>query len=108
MINLSGLRDFLFPGSPSYRPELGWVAGALAWTSGITVPVSLFSNGVWLYGKTFSRETWMRVRWVGGRRWLRFGTMGRHSCSRSLHTVAVVALNAPQRSGLGGVLFDAC
>ncbi|KAG2438062.1 hypothetical protein HXX76_005672 [Chlamydomonas incerta] len=61
VINLSGLRDYLFPGSPSYLPELGWVAGALAWTSGITVPVSLFSNGVWLYGKSFSRQTWMRA-----------------------------------------------
>ncbi|KAG2450686.1 hypothetical protein HYH02_004525 [Chlamydomonas schloesseri] len=61
VINLSGLRDFLYPASPSYLPELGWVAGALAWTSGITVPVSLFSNGVWLYGKSFSRQTWMRA-----------------------------------------------
>ncbi|EFJ47638.1 hypothetical protein VOLCADRAFT_91985 [Volvox carteri f. nagariensis] len=61
LINLSGLRSVLWPGSPHYRPELGWVAGALSWTSGITVPVSLFSNGVWLYGKTFGRATLMQA-----------------------------------------------
>ncbi|GLC32936.1 hypothetical protein PLESTM_000005500 [Pleodorina starrii] len=64
LVNLSGLRSLLWPGSAHYRPELGWLAGSLAWTSGITVPVSLFSNGVWLYGKTFGRETLVQAGWM--------------------------------------------
>ncbi|GLI64920.1 hypothetical protein VaNZ11_008314 [Volvox africanus] len=64
VINLSGLRSILWPGSSHYRPELGWVAGALSWTSGITVPVSLFSNGVWLYGKKFGRATLLQAGWI--------------------------------------------
>ncbi len=62
LVNLSGLRSVLWAGSAHYRPELGWVAGSLAWVSGITVPVSLFSNGVWLHGKSFGRPTMLRVR----------------------------------------------
>nr|ARO50094.1 hypothetical protein [Yamagishiella unicocca] len=61
LVNLSGLRGVLYPGSSRYRPELGWVAGSLAWSSSITVPVSLFSNGVWLHGKTFGRPTLLRA-----------------------------------------------
>ncbi|GIL79705.1 hypothetical protein Vretimale_12354 [Volvox reticuliferus] len=61
VINLSGLRSILWPESFHYRPEVGWVAGALSWTSGITVPVSLFSNGVWLYGKKFGKATLLQA-----------------------------------------------
>nr|AIF73521.1 hypothetical protein [Volvox ferrisii] len=61
IINLSGLRLVLLPGAVHYRPELGWVYGTLSWASGITVPVSLFSNGVWLYGKRFGAATMKRA-----------------------------------------------
>ncbi|KAG2499308.1 hypothetical protein HYH03_002886 [Edaphochlamys debaryana] len=50
-LSASGLRVFLDPVAPQYRPELGWVAGTLQWIVGLVVPLSLFSNGAWMYGK---------------------------------------------------------
>ncbi|GIL68805.1 hypothetical protein Vafri_22044 [Volvox africanus] len=50
-VSVSGLRVFLDPASPRYRPEVGWVAGSLSWINGLVVPISIFSNGAWMYGK---------------------------------------------------------
>ncbi|GLI66685.1 hypothetical protein VaNZ11_010619, partial [Volvox africanus] len=51
-VSVSGLRVFLDPASPRYRPEVGWVAGSLSWINGLVVPISIFSNGAWMYGKS--------------------------------------------------------
>ncbi|GLC36619.1 hypothetical protein PLESTB_000252500 [Pleodorina starrii] len=51
LVSVSGLRVFLDPASPRYRPEVGWVAGSLSWINGLVVPMSIFSNGAWMYGK---------------------------------------------------------
>eukprot|EP00198_Chlamydomonas_reinhardtii_P002454 XP_001691790.1 predicted protein [Chlamydomonas reinhardtii] len=50
-ISVSGLRVWLDPASASFLPELGWIAGSLAWVNGLVVPLSIFSNGTWMYGK---------------------------------------------------------
>ncbi|KAG2494243.1 hypothetical protein HYH03_007598 [Edaphochlamys debaryana] len=49
--NLSGLRKFLDPDSPSFVIELGFVPELLHWFASIAIPVSLVSIGVWMYGK---------------------------------------------------------
>lgn len=51
LVNLSQLRLLLNPASPQFVPALSWVAGTLRWLTSTTVPVALFSNGVWLYGE---------------------------------------------------------
>ncbi|EFJ50157.1 hypothetical protein VOLCADRAFT_88990 [Volvox carteri f. nagariensis] len=50
-VSVSGLRVFLDPASPRYRPEVGWIAGSLSWINGLVVPISIFSNGAWMYSK---------------------------------------------------------
>ncbi|KXZ45527.1 hypothetical protein GPECTOR_53g113 [Gonium pectorale] len=50
-VSVSGLRVFLDPASPRYRPEVGWVAGMLGWVNGLVVPMSIFANGAWMHGK---------------------------------------------------------
>ncbi len=47
-VSVSGLRKFLDPASAMYRPELGWVAGSLAWVNNLVVPLSIFANGAWV------------------------------------------------------------
>ncbi|GLC33115.1 hypothetical protein PLESTM_000026000 [Pleodorina starrii] len=49
--NLSGLRSFLDPDSPSFVPELGFVPELLHWFASVAIPVSLVSIGVSLHGK---------------------------------------------------------
>ncbi|GIM01013.1 hypothetical protein Vretimale_5882 [Volvox reticuliferus] len=49
--NLSGLRKFLDPDSPSFVQELEFIPGFLHWFASIAIPVSLVSIGVWMYGK---------------------------------------------------------
>ena len=51
IISVSGLRKFLDPASQSYVEALGWIPNTLHLISNITVPLALFSNGVWMYGK---------------------------------------------------------
>ena len=47
VISVSGLRRFLDPASPAYIDGLGWIVLTLQQIAGITVPLALFSNGVW-------------------------------------------------------------
>ncbi|GLI64877.1 hypothetical protein VaNZ11_008264 [Volvox africanus] len=49
--NLSGLRKFLDPDSPSFVQALEFIPGLLHWFASIAIPVSLVSIGVWMYGK---------------------------------------------------------
>mmetsp|Transcript_10038 Transcript_10038/g.27425 ORF Transcript_10038/g.27425 Transcript_10038/m.27425 type:complete len:888 (+) Transcript_10038:208-2871(+) len=53
VVSCSGLRQFLDPDSPQFRLEVGWITELLRLIAGTTVPLSLFNNGVWLYGKQF-------------------------------------------------------
>jgi hypothetical protein len=50
-LSVSGVRRYLDPASPTALPALGWLDGALAWFSSACIPVLLFANGVWMYGK---------------------------------------------------------
>ncbi|MEW5300124.1 MAG: hypothetical protein WDW36_003077 [Sanguina aurantia] len=56
VVSLSGLRVFLSPASPQYVHGLGFVAGTLSWLTGITIPLALFGNGVWVYKKNMFKK----------------------------------------------------
>jgi predicted permease len=55
IMSLSGLRVWLDPASPQYLPALGWVDSTASMLRGTTVPLALFSCGVFLHGKRFWR-----------------------------------------------------
>lgn len=55
-ISVSGLRVWLDPASASFLPELGWIAGSLAWVNGLVVPLSIFSNGTWVRAELRGRR----------------------------------------------------
>lgn len=65
IISASGLRRYLDVASPHYVLEIGWLINALTMITNCTVPLALFSNGVWLYGKKFWRGN---IRKVGEKR----------------------------------------
>ncbi|KAL6750450.1 hypothetical protein V8C86DRAFT_3031017 [Haematococcus lacustris] len=53
LVSCSGLRRWLDPGSPDYQLAMGWLTAALTLMANTAVPLSLFTNGVWLHGKQF-------------------------------------------------------
>jgi len=47
-ISASGLRVFLDPACPQYIQGLGWIRDTLRLMANITVPLALFSAGIWM------------------------------------------------------------
>ena len=88
--------------------ELGWVSGLLGWLNGITIPLSLFGNGVWMCGRKLlapggsmkvCRWGWMWLWQVtvqaardgAGGRWEAAGGCGRKARSEDLDLWAQAA-----------------
>lgn len=58
-MSLAGLNRYLDPDQPQFIWELGFIEGTLRWFARATAPLTMFAQGLWLYGKV-NVSSWTR------------------------------------------------
>jgi predicted permease len=70
VLSLCGAHSYLDPSGPAFIKQLGWVEGVLAWFGRCTTPLTLFSAGAWMHGKSLTANEKRQVAGYVGLRLL--------------------------------------